>query len=33
MKDLAGKEPDLFKLGCTIGGNIVIESLLGKEFT
>jgi cytochrome P450 len=33
MKDLAGKEPDLFKLGCTIGGNIVIESLLGEEFT
>lgn len=23
---------DLFKLGCTIGGDIVIESLLGTEF-
>jgi cytochrome P450 len=32
-KDLAGQEPDLFQLGCKIGGNIVIESLLGKEFT
>jgi cytochrome P450 len=26
------KEIDLFKLGCTIGGEIVVESLFGKDF-
>ncbi len=31
--ELENKEVDLFKLGCTIGGEIVIESLLGKDFT
>jgi cytochrome P450 len=30
IKDLSNQKVDLFKLGCTIGGDIVIESLLGK---
>ena len=27
------KEVNLFKLGCTIGGEVVVESLFGKDFT
>lgn len=34
IEDLDKEEKvDLFKLGCNIGGEIVIESLFGKEFT
>ena len=33
VKDLEGKDVDLFKLGCKIGGEIVVETLFGKDFT
>jgi cytochrome P450 len=32
IQDLDKKDVDLFKMGCTIGGEIVIDTLFGKEF-